>query len=176
MSSDCCESTIFWFSVTIQWVSILSSLCFFQKISWERFCAVVIFYAWWVWIDASTGTIHHLGFDSAEQKWIIYWVWKFFILKPSQKVEMWQATLLPLNCVHVALNVSKNIFLGDDCEDSVLRPGMKRVSRRGFTKMQFYWRTTRQRSWCWQLNQQWRAPKTTLSFTFKNSPLYTIYL
>ena len=70
--------------------------------------------------------MHHLCFDSAEQKWINYWVWKFStdevihsahmksILKPSQNVGMWQAMLLSLNCVRVALNSSKNIFLGDD--------------------------------------------------------------
>ena len=37
-----------------------------------------------------------------------------FILKPSQNADMWQAMLSPLNCVHVALDGSKNLSLGDD--------------------------------------------------------------
>ena len=62
-------------------------------------------------------------------------------------------------------------FWHANCEDSVPRPGMKRATEEDSPKCSFIEGPhASQRSWCWQLNQQWRAPKTTLSFTFKNSP------
>ena len=116
-------------------IAILPQGGLLRKVLWIVLTALAMDHARSIWIQWPTDTMSHIITDQLVQMWVGDWIWKLsrdyriyfcrgpylvLLLQPYKKVDVWETSLLELNCVNASDSAPKDLLLDNEIKQKEL--------------------------------------------------------